>query len=167
MKRVRAREVERRRIKKELWSMDSSRGSPPRQLIVSLPFPLLVQTSSPLSIAIFSRALSAEFPFTSNRLREVRSRTNVSRVRYHRASYDSKLSLPTTIQAYGKMASRFYCFGPGRERPEPLEQHARFRSSFVHRLNAEFMRDLVARITLSVFIVAGTVNFNCSWQPVA
>lgn len=80
MKRVRARKVERRRIKKELWSMDSSRGSPPRQLIVSLPFPLLVQTSSPLSIAIFSRALSAEFPFTSNRLREVRSRTNVSRV---------------------------------------------------------------------------------------
>ena len=67
MKRVRAREVERRRIKKELWSMDSSRGSPPRQLIVYLPFPLLVQTSSPLSIAIFSRALSAEFPFTSNR----------------------------------------------------------------------------------------------------
>ena len=88
-------------------------------------------------------------------------------VRYHRTSCDSKLSLTTTTQAYGKMASRFYCFGPGRERPEPLEQRARFRSSFVHRLNAEFMRDLVARITLSVFIVAGTVNFNCSWQPVA
>lgn len=66
---------------------------------------------------------------------------------------------------YEKVAGWFYCFGPGRERPGL--SNARFRSRFVQRLNAKFMRDPVAGITLSEFIVAGTVNFNCSWQLVA
>lgn len=52
-----------RHIKKELWSMDSSRGSPPRQLIVSLPpSPLPTISCSFLAHRITPLRLRDPFP---------------------------------------------------------------------------------------------------------
>lgn len=142
----------------------SSRGSPPpRQLIASLfpsSLPFLARRSSSLLSSHLDRAPSAGLSFYPE-----------SRFLGSANTPLSSSHLPTTLRTlslcagiYEKVARfRFYSSGPGRERPEP---RAWPLAVSLTGFDAKFMRDPVTRITLSVFIVPVTVNFNCSWQPV-